>query len=191
VPRPPVGPVPRRRPPVELGPAREGLTREDCSLGGEPGGLRNAAPRAESSGIGGDCSGRRGVPACPDVIELVTTTVALQGSRRYFDQLRRTAALLGSRPPGAPARRTEDGLLARCRPRTAIARLAKAATIAQLTGNKRRTCRHPAYYSRANIVVMSSDVSTYRRSETRLGIQGVPYVFSTTRNVNAMLEIRV
>jgi predicted anti-sigma-YlaC factor YlaD len=33
-----------------------------------------------------------------------------EACRRYFDQLRRTASLLGSRPPG-----TEDGLLAAVR----------------------------------------------------------------------------
>jgi predicted anti-sigma-YlaC factor YlaD len=31
--------------------------------------------------------------------------------RRYFDQLRRTATLLGSRPPGPPSGGTEDHLL--------------------------------------------------------------------------------
>jgi hypothetical protein len=34
-----------------------------------------------------------------------------EACRRYFDQLRRTATLLGSRPPGAPSRGTEDNLL--------------------------------------------------------------------------------
>jgi predicted anti-sigma-YlaC factor YlaD len=34
-----------------------------------------------------------------------------EACRRYFDQLRRTAALLGSRSPGPPPRGTEDGLL--------------------------------------------------------------------------------
>jgi predicted anti-sigma-YlaC factor YlaD len=40
-----------------------------------------------------------------------------EACRRYFDQLRRTATLLGSRPPGAPGQGTEDGLLAVVRDR--------------------------------------------------------------------------
>jgi predicted anti-sigma-YlaC factor YlaD len=40
-----------------------------------------------------------------------------EACRRYFDQLRRTAALLGSRPPGPPPRGTEEGLLAALRGR--------------------------------------------------------------------------
>jgi predicted anti-sigma-YlaC factor YlaD len=72
------------------------------------------------------------VPTCRDMSELVTdymeratpfrTRVAMwlhlwrcEACRRYFDQLRRTAALLGSHPPGPPSRRTEDGLLAAVR----------------------------------------------------------------------------
>jgi predicted anti-sigma-YlaC factor YlaD len=35
-----------------------------------------------------------------------------EACRRYFKQLRRTAALLGSRQPGPPPQGTEEGLLA-------------------------------------------------------------------------------
>jgi predicted anti-sigma-YlaC factor YlaD len=38
-----------------------------------------------------------------------------EACRRYFDQLRRTAALLASRPSGSPPHATEDGLLAAVR----------------------------------------------------------------------------
>jgi predicted anti-sigma-YlaC factor YlaD len=38
-----------------------------------------------------------------------------EACRRYFDQLRRTATLLGSRPPGPPSHGTEDSLLAAVR----------------------------------------------------------------------------
>jgi predicted anti-sigma-YlaC factor YlaD len=34
-----------------------------------------------------------------------------EACRRYFDQLRRTAALLASHPQGSPPQGTEDGLL--------------------------------------------------------------------------------
>jgi predicted anti-sigma-YlaC factor YlaD len=40
-----------------------------------------------------------------------------EACRRYFDQLRRTVALLGSRTPGAPAQGTEEALLAVLRDR--------------------------------------------------------------------------
>jgi predicted anti-sigma-YlaC factor YlaD len=38
-----------------------------------------------------------------------------EACRRYFDQVRRTAMLLGSRPLGAPPHGTEDGVLAAAR----------------------------------------------------------------------------
>jgi predicted anti-sigma-YlaC factor YlaD len=41
-----------------------------------------------------------------------------EACRRYFDQLRRTAALLGSRPPASPPHGTDQGLLAVMRERS-------------------------------------------------------------------------
>ncbi len=88
-----------------------------------------AAPRAGSPRIGGAASGRHGMPACRDMNEMVTIQLARaarlctrvrtwpqlrrrEACRRYFDRLRRTAALPGRPLHGPPPRGTGDGLLA-------------------------------------------------------------------------------
>jgi predicted anti-sigma-YlaC factor YlaD len=72
------------------------------------------------------------MPTCRDMSELVTdymeratpirTRVEMwlhlrrcEACRRYFDQVRRTAMLLGSHQPGPPPDGTEEGLLAAAR----------------------------------------------------------------------------
>jgi predicted anti-sigma-YlaC factor YlaD len=69
------------------------------------------------------------MPTCRDMSELVTDylerAVALrtrldmwwhlcrcEACRRYYDQMRRTVRLLGSRPPAVPDQRAEEGVLA-------------------------------------------------------------------------------
>jgi predicted anti-sigma-YlaC factor YlaD len=76
--------------------------------------------------------GTQSVPTCRDMSELVTdymeratpirTRVDMwlhlwrcEACRRYFDQVRRTAILLGSHRVGVPPQGTEDGLLAAAR----------------------------------------------------------------------------
>ena len=72
------------------------------------------------------------MPTCRDMSELVTDylerAVSLRtrldmwwhlcrcgACRRYYDQMRRTVRLLGSRPPAAPDQKAEDGILVAAR----------------------------------------------------------------------------
>lgn len=75
------------------------------------------------------------MPTCRDMSELVTdymehaTPLRLrldmwwhlarcEACRRYFDQVRRTVRLLGTRLPAPPGRTTEDGVVAAARSQT-------------------------------------------------------------------------
>jgi hypothetical protein len=120
---------------VELGLAHEGLTwRTGLFAGNRADSVthRPAPSLLESEGLRkGHC-----VPTCRDMSELASDYLEhttpyrarvgiwlhlwrCEACRRYFDQLRRTVALLGSRPPPPPLRGTEERLLAiiRGRPR--------------------------------------------------------------------------
>jgi hypothetical protein len=151
---------------IELGLTHEGLTTGWCLLG-DPRSVRNASARAESPGFGqagerdadrADLSrhertGDRLHGACdadPDARRHVAASVALRGMSAVF----RPGATDGHSAWKPSAWRTttgDRGWLACSRPRAATARSLKAATPAQLTGSKRRTGRHSAYYSRDNI----------------------------------------
>jgi hypothetical protein len=164
---------------VELGRAHEGLTLEDWSLCGEPRRLRNASSRAESSGIGGAAKGALRADmsrhertslrllgahhAIPCSRRDLATPVALRSLSPVF---RSAASDCGAawKPSAAFAAAWHRGTPAGDHPRTAAARSVKAVTTAQLTGNIRRTYRHAAYYSRANIGVETADTGTHHQT---------------------------
>ena len=87
---------------------------------------------AESHGFALAGKDRPNVPTCRDMSELVTAyleravslrtrlgmwrhLMSCEACRRYFDQMRRTVRLLGSRAPTPPEQSTEDSVLAASR----------------------------------------------------------------------------
>ena len=94
---------------------------------------RNASPDAESYGFARELAKRTdSVPTCRDMSELVTDymehatplrsrfgmwlhLLQCEACRHYFDQVRRTVQLLGSRLPAPPDRSTEDRVVAAAR----------------------------------------------------------------------------